>query len=182
MNPLNISYQDMQDAVLNQSTHATAAEAHGLLCGLLCLDGGISSDEWLDYLFGGEGEANEQDRELLDALFETSRRQLDEFDFSFDLLLPEDEAPLAERADALGEWCGGFLAGLGYRAEGVEWSEECTDILRDLAEISRLDPDAPEDGGEPAYTELAEYVRVAVQVIRSEVQPGPASPPIASLH
>jgi len=170
VNSLNISYSDVQDAVMSQSTCVTAAEAHGLLCGLLCLDDGISCDTWLDFLFGDEDEVGDDERERLDALFLATRQHLDEFDFSFDLLLPEEATALSERAEALGEWCSGFLAGLGYRSQTIVWSPEGTGILRDLSEISRLDPNASDEEGESAYAELAEYVRVAVQMLRTEAR------------
>lgn len=176
----NFSYRDVHDLVVNCFESDSAAEAHGLLSGMLCMDAGVSRDDWLDSLSGSaEGEPNallaEPETVLIHDVFEATRRELDDFDFSFEPLLPNDEAPLNERAVALSEWCQGFLTGLGYKDKGSNWPGECTEILNDFVEISRLDPDASGETDEAAYAELTEYVRVGVQVISSELQPG--SPP-----
>jgi yecA family protein len=166
-----LSYDDLQEVVSNHPGTGSAAEAHGLLSGMLCMDEGIDCEVWLANLFGPEENATDSyDRSILDRLFETTRRQLQDFDFSFELLLPDDDAPLEDRAQALGEWCQGFLGGLGYGAQGSDWPGECTELLEDFVQISRLDPEASGETDENAYAELSEYVRVGVQVIRSEFQ------------
>jgi yecA family protein len=166
-----LSYRDIQDIVLDLSDSGSAAEAHGLLAGLLCMDAGIDVESWLEQILGpDEPSPSGRDRALLVRLFEETRRQLNDFDFSFELFLPDDDQPLSERADALGEWCQGFLLGLGYGSKGADWPGECAEILRDFVEISRLDPEVSGEADEAAYAELAEYVRVGVQVIRSELQ------------
>jgi yecA family protein len=166
-----LSYGDIQDVVSNHTGTGSAAEAHGLLSGLLCMDAGIDCELWLEHLFGPETQAPDgRDRGLLAQLFETTQRQLEDFDFSFEPLLPDDESPLETRALALREWCQGFLGGIGYGAKGSDWPGECTEILEDFVEISRLDPEASGETDETAYAELSEYVRVGVQVIRSEFQ------------
>lgn len=167
----DLSYQDVQEIVLNSASVASAAEAHGVLSGLLCLNGQADCDQWLEAIFGeSRSRLDSDERAVLSALCETTRHQLDDFDFSFELLLPDDELPLSERANALGEWCQGFLYGLGYRSDGAEWSGESTEVLHDILEISRLNPDSAGESDEAAYTEIAEYVRVGIQVIRAELQ------------
>lgn len=168
-----ISYRDIQDIVLDYAETGGAAEAHGLLSGMLCMDVGIGYGAWLEHLVdSGEPLPQGRDKAILTELFEGTRRQLDDFDFSFELLLPDDESPLHEQATALGEWCQGFLAGLGYAAKSrdSDWPGECTEILKDFMEISRLDADTSGEADETAYSELAEYVRVGVQVIHSELR------------
>lgn len=170
-----ISYRDIQDIVLDYTDSGGAAEAHGLLSGMLCMDIGIDAGAWLKNLISAEESPPQgRDKALLTQLFESTRRQLDDFDFSFEPLLPDDDSPLEEKATALGEWCQGFLAGLGYAAKskGSDWPGECTEILKDFMEIARLDSNASDEADEEAYAELAEYVRVGVQVIHSELQSG----------
>lgn len=167
------SYGDLQDIVSNQPGSGSAAEAHGLLAGLLCADGGIDRGIWLESVFGpDEAPPAGHDLAVLTRLFEDTRQRLEDFDFSFDPLLPADDSPLAERAQALAEWCRGFLAGLGYAAGESEWPGECTEILRDFVEITRLESDASGETDETAYAELSEYVRLGVLLIHSELQSG----------
>ncbi len=166
-----LSYWDIQDILPDHSDCGNAAEAHGLLAGLLCMDAGVDREFWLNLVFGPEAEvSNAGELAPWTRLFEATRRQLDDFDFSFTLLLPDDDNPLEERADALGEWCRGFLLGLGYGSKDSNWPGECTELLQDFVEITRLDPAASGEADEAAFEELAEYVRVGVQVIQGELR------------
>ncbi|WP_133718006.1 UPF0149 family protein [Methylocaldum gracile] len=172
----DLSYQNVQDVVLNNDSAASAAEVHGVLSGLLCLNSQTDYDQWLEAVFGeSRTNLNPAEHALLSALCETTRRQLDDFDFSFELLLPDDTLPLSDRANALGEWCQGFLYGLGYRSDGADWPGESTEVLHDLLEISRLSPDSAGESDEVAYAEITEYVRIGVQLIRTELQQQPPS-------
>lgn len=167
------SYGEIQDLVLKLPGSVSAAEAHGLLAGLLSADAGIDAAVWLESVFGDTAPPPEShDLALLTQVFEETQRCLEDFDFDFDPLLPGEDSPLTERALALGEWCQGFLAGLGYSAQGSDWPGECTEILRDFVEISRLDPEASGETDEAAYAELSEYVRLGALLIHSELRFG----------
>ena len=63
----------------------------------------------------------DEDRTLLLRLFEQTRDLLGSDEFEFDLFLPEDEALLGERLEALSSWCQGFLFGVGssYSESGL---------------------------------------------------------------
>ena len=54
------------------------------------------------------------------------------------LLLPTDDAPLADRAAALGQWCQGFLHGFGVNAGGLELSTDAKEVLQEISEGERL--------------------------------------------
>lgn len=166
----DISFGEVQESLSGSGATGSAAEAHGLLSGLLCMDSAMDSRQWLQACFGTEPDGIPGvNRERLRQLFDQTRRQLVDFDFSFEPLLPEDDDSLAGRAQALGEWCHGFLQGIGYTGNDSGWPGECTEILRDFCEIVRLDPSAAGEADETAYAELTEYVRIGVQVIHSEL-------------
>ncbi|MDD1649532.1 MAG: UPF0149 family protein [Methylococcaceae bacterium] len=165
----DISFGAIQDSLTGSGASGSAAEAHGLLSGMLCMDSAMDSDQWLHDYFGNELDGIQGvNRARLRQLFDQTRRQLTDFDFSFAPLLPEEEDTLEGRAQALGEWCHGFLQGIGYTGKDSGWPGECTEILRDFLEIVRLDPAVSGETDETAYTELTEYVRIGVQVIHSE--------------
>ena len=67
----------------------------------------------------------------------------------FELLLPEDEAPIEERTRALSLWCNGFLYGLGTTgaADPAGLSTDAGEVVRDLTEITRAGVDVA-DGAE----------------------------------
>lgn len=166
----DISFGEVQEGLDGSGAPGSAAEAHGLLSGLLCMDSALDSRQWLQACLDTEPDSLPgASRERLCQLFEQTRRQLVDFDFSFEPLLPKDEDSLEGRAQALGEWCHGFLQGIGYTGKDSGWPGECTEILRDFYEIVRLDPAAAGEADEAAYTELTEYVRIGVQVIHSEL-------------
>lgn len=165
-----ISFEEIRDTLQYSTLAGGAADAHGLLSGMLCMDSATDSQQWLADCLGSEQDSlHAGSRTLLQQLFEQTRRQLVDFDFSFEPLLPGDEDPLEERAEALGEWCHGFLRGIGFTGKDSNWPGECSEILHDFLEIARLDHAASGETDETAYTELAEYVRVGVQVIHSEL-------------
>ena len=104
---------------------------------------------------------------------------------SFQPLLPADDAPIGDRTSALGEWCQGFLYGLGTGVavpDAASLQGEAAEVLRDMTEITHVDVD-PADGvesNEEAYAELVEFVRVGVQLLYDHLQPmrEPPSPGI----
>lgn len=176
----DVNYLDILDALNYSSMPGSAAEMHGLLSGMLCMDTSANRQQWLEQFFGAELDAIEDEAlASLERLFDQTRRQLVDFDFSFEPLLPaDDDEDVASRARALSEWCHGFLQGIGYQGANSRWPGECAEILGDILEIVQLDTLASSEADEVAYTELAEYVRVGVQVIHSELRS--QAPP--SLH
>ena len=178
-------------ARLMQEARALAdlPEAHGTLAGACCAGEGFSLEDWLREVFpeGRPGVAGGG----MQAVFDRTRGALASGAL-LEPLLPEDDAPVAERAPALGEWCQGFLYGLGTSAlpDPEHLPEQVSEVVRDLTAITRVgvDPDESEEENEQAYAELVEFVRVAVQLVYDELAPFRAGPakaadaPPASLH
>jgi yecA family protein len=164
------------DAVMTSYANVGAAEAHGLLLGMLCVDSEIGTEAWLREMLGDSFERLSADeRRLLAAVYEETRSVLDdETSFAFDLFLPDDETPLPDRTDALGKWCQGFLYGLGQGRADLAWLKEYDELVADILEISKVDAGSVADDDEESYSELTEYLRVGVQLL----YPG-ASPPRA---
>ena len=133
-------------------------------------------DRWMVAVFDTDEQLNaldEDDKQVLAALFQGTQELLKADEFIFDLLLPGDEERISVQASALSEWCQGFLYGVAYMGVGddKEWAEESRGILRDLMEISRLDADNTDDTDEQAFMELHEYVRIGVHMLMEELQP-----------
>lgn len=150
-----------------------ASELHGAFCGWLC-GGGDAGDDWLERLTLEPASAPSVDG-ALDALRTVSAEQLGDPDFAFELLLPADETPLGERADALLAWCRGFLGGFGLAAGATPaLSPEGEEALADLGKIaaSQLSYDDP-DNDEAALEEVAEFVRVAALLLHGDCVLGP---------
>lgn len=164
-------YQTVRDALHAVGAATHASEAHGLLCGMLSAPGDTEPARWLAQVLAGShprGDAARDCLTALTALFEASREDVHDSELRFQPLLPDDGAPLPERAAALGSWCEGYLAGLGLGGAKREAKlpREALEVLRDFGEIARVDTglDADEDN-EGAYAELVEYVRVGALLV-----------------
>lgn len=144
------------------------AEVHGLLCGNACAGGALDDQAWLQRLCeqAGEDLALTADAEALLWFRNRALVNLGDADLRFDLLLPPEAAPLADRLQALSAWCSGFLSGFGLAGGSSDrLDEDAASGLNDLAAIADLDADSEERDAEDSYAELVEYVRVVVLLI-----------------
>lgn len=176
------SYDQLEQKLHSAGAESGAAEAQGLLCGTICAGGKAEPAVWLEHLLG-EGNilsAAAQDcSDMMTALQSDIVRQFHDDALGFALLLPTDEAPLAQRTDDLGHWCAGFLYGLalGGIREGADLPDTVSEVMNDFYEIShaRFAYEATDDSDEEAYMEIVEYVRMSVLLLHAELQPMPAS-------
>jgi uncharacterized protein YgfB (UPF0149 family) len=147
-----------------------AAEFHGGLCGVLCIGGPEAVAAWL-------GRCTAELQDISAQLESASWAALVGDEMAFTPLLPNDDTALPERVRALASWCSGFVSGLGQGGRSFEGalsaSEEVTEIVDDLIEIGKasLDVEAAgdEESAEAAYAEVAEFVRVGVQIVFEEL-------------
>lgn len=153
---------------------ASPSELHGALCGWLA-GGGSDGSDWLARVLADEQAPRPEAGSALQEMHAVSRAQFEDRDFGFALLLPEDDAPLAERSEALFDWCRGFLGGFGLAAgKGPPLSEEGREALDDLARLAAAtpEPDGDEED-EAAYAEIEEFVRVAALLLHGDCVLGP---------
>lgn len=155
-----------------------ASKVHGLLCGLLCVNGALTSETWLNCVVDELPSAKnriQDSQELLFQLQDVTFSQLTADNFSFSLLLPSDHIPIFKRTLALGYWCQGFLSGLGLGGMQKSWalSAEAEEFLNDLLQITQVGFDTQNAGEEDecAYTEIVEYIRVGVLLMEQELRP-----------
>ena len=184
------SHRDLARLLEGARALTEVPEAHGTLVGALCAGGSFGLREWFDEVFpeGRPGAAQQAMQEL----YRWTREALAAGELRFAPVLPDDDAPVAERAQALGEFCQGFLYGLGTSAlpDPEALPTQVAEIVRDIGAITGVgvDPDESEEENEQAYAELVEFVRVGVQLLFDELapyrQPQTAAPdgPPASLH
>lgn len=169
-----LSYSLVDTALTGNDALMPAAEAHGILSSVLCIDMRASLQLWLSLVFDDNREElifSEADLQCLSDLYNQTRQLLESVDFEFDLLLPEDNAALSERAAALSHWCKGFLYGLGAAKQQNDVSDLYQEVLGDINAIAQIDSDVNEgDEDEDDFLQLAEYVRVAAQTIWFENQ------------
>jgi len=174
---LSIKFSDAADALSGANTTLTASEAHGCLCGALCGSNEYTFANWLDELSDETDESNTDSasiQELLQTVYTETVRLLRGDAMEFSLLLPEDDAPLARRAEALAQWCQGFLYGFGSVAgKRQKLASEVDEVIRDLTQIAQASAgdSEPTEDDEEDYAEIIEYIRVGVQTVHDELRP-----------
>ena len=119
-----------------------------------------------DWLIGGGERADAELVQWLDQLFEATLTELEEFsDFQFRILMPDDDASIDARSQALKSFCAGFLSDLG----SYHFDEEVTEALTDLERIAALREEVGEsEENESDLFEIVEFVRVSVLFIFTE--------------
>ncbi|MGH8557314.1 MAG: UPF0149 family protein [Methylococcales bacterium] len=171
----DLFYQDYQQNFDDEGAEFLVAEAHGIMTGMLCVDQSLSFQAWENELRSARIFADDfygRALECMIALFNDTRDKFEEGGFEFSPCLPDDEYPISKRTQALSEWCGGFLYGLGRAGVKISWPDPCKEIICDFIAISDVDPDSDEedDNDEDSLMELIEYIRVGVELIRIELQ------------
>ena len=180
-------YTEIQRVLTEQRSLADAPEAHGTLAGCLCAAVGYRFEDWMHEILP-EGRADALSTAALRQLYLDTAGALEGPEMEFELLLPEDEHPIDSRTLALGQWCQGFLYGLGTSAiqDASALPGEVGEIVRDLTEITHVGVDDGQSAetNESAYAELVEFVRVGVQLVFEELEPlrDRPPPPEAALH
>jgi hypothetical protein len=101
-------------------------------------------------------------------LYTVTAAALEDEEFDFHPLLPDDDDDIVARTAALAAWSRGFLAGFAHMTAGTgkapaTLSEDSSEILKDFANIAQAGVDEGEAGdeAESAYMELVEYLRFA---------------------
>jgi len=178
----SIKFSDAAAALTSAST-AAIAEAHGCLSGALCASHDYSLARWREELLHDVSEMTASEaaaieaapvQDLLQTLYTGTLRALRGDEMEFAPFLPDDDAPLAQRAEALAQWCQGFLYGFGSVSSGQrKYPAEVEEVLRDLAQIARATAGdtEPTDADEADYVEIVEFIRAGVQLLHDELRP-----------
>lgn len=183
---MQISYQDWSDFLLRVGAICSPAELHGLLCGIQTRG---HQDDWKAHVreFMDLLDADDMTsvNTALEAQFELIGVALNDDQFNLQPLLPDDALPLSARAEALAQWCQGFLHGLATHGEAalLRLDEEAREALIDLAKIAQLeDADAESEEAEQDLMELVEYTRMTLFSVVSQLRAEAAVPASATRH
>lgn len=169
------SYLSLNTVLVQNSIGMTAAEMHGLISGMIC--GGSNDNSWKVLLHDltNEGIAFSQTLAVpVQQLYDQTKHALEEDGFSFQMLVPNDDATLFERVDALSGWVNHFLLGLGVmQPKLAQVKDEVGEAIDDLRNIGQLGYDQDEDQEEleQSLEEVSEYVRMAAMLCHSEFSP-----------
>ena len=166
-------WADVVVATERLSLASTPAELHGALCGWLAA-GGEDTPAWPAQVMADAALPTPAPDDALDRLRTASASQLGDTDFGFQLLLPDDDVAVVDRAAAMFDWCRAFLGGFGLAVADKKLSEEAEEALGDIANLAaaRVDDVDPE-GDEESLAEIEEYLRMAVLLLHADCTLGP---------
>lgn len=165
-----MTYQIIDSILERHAADTDAAEAHGIATGMLCVDERVAGSTWVNELFEQNPELSNSEMDALVGVFERTRKLLGSDGFEFDLFLPDDDAMLMQQVDALRSWCQGFLFGIGYGYSSAIWPGDSGEILKDVVEFTKLETGAHTEEDEQAFTEINEYLRAAVLLLRDDLR------------
>ncbi|HAT6978732.1 TPA: UPF0149 family protein [Legionella pneumophila] len=167
-------YDDFVQSISVLALTMSGSELHGIMCGYLCAGADSQGEAYIRALLNNR--KDEQSRNALLSMFSVfsiSQQQINNFDFEFQMLLPDDDESLVIRAQAFSEWCEGFTQGLTIAGVGMEqfYEEESQDALQHLIEFAEMDCESLEVGeeDEQALMEVSEYTRMAVLRLHSDL-------------
>lgn len=163
---LSIKFAALHDALETAGALVDAAEAHGILTGLLCT--GEDSDETLMNALGSHPHAPLE--AILHAVRTETRATLTSGEFTFEPLLPDEGASMAERSASLTAWCQGLIVGITFGGASPlrALSPEVDEVLHDIEALADADGTVEESD----LLEITEYLRVGIQSIYDEAQIG----------
>jgi uncharacterized protein YgfB (UPF0149 family) len=171
-------YTLMRQLLADAAPDISPASLHGALTGYLC-SGAAPDPEIFSDLF--ETPLPEVVLRLLDRLGNEVQDLLQQTDYSFQPLLPEDDSTLLDRLGALGQWCDWFNIGFaaGYADPQTPLSVEVMEILNDFGQLAEVEvPDADSEDDERYLMELVEYVRMAAIAVSQQMHDEPAAAPV----
>ena len=154
-------------------------EAHGGICSQICFDIDYF-EEFVPLDQSDDGASVSVQigayRKALLKIIDENAKTLKDGDLDFELIIPDENYTIQERAEALSIWCQGFIDGVSFllseQGLKIDQSEnkESFEIIEDFTQISTLDSHSinEEVDEELALMELIEFVRLSVQMIYDE--------------
>lgn len=168
------SYDEFAEFVTILNFHVSASLLHGMMCGYLCAGADDRGEAYLRALLNNKTDKTSRDALLiLFGVFSFSQHQINNLDFEFSMLLPDDEESLLVRAHAFSEWCEGFVQALTLSgiSSNQFYDEEAQDAFQYFVEFAELDYETLDidEEEEHALIEVSEYARMAVLRLHSEL-------------
>ncbi|WP_432451842.1 MULTISPECIES: UPF0149 family protein [unclassified Agarivorans] len=180
-------YEDLAELLLSSKILISPAEAHGILSGMLAA--GLPTDgDWLSQMNmlinDGQGLPVDLKKQLTQVMEATYAGMSDSL-LGFQLLLPDEEALVEDRTEALAQWVQSFLVGFGVvQSELNKLAADIQELVKDFTEISQLSSDLEDDEeeNEQALFQVVEYVRIGAITIFAHLTASASDQQSPTLH
>ena len=180
---LAATYDEFERVLREARALPEPAEAHGTLAGALCSSRDYGLIEWLREILPDDSPDDAAlQSSVLQNVYDSMVRTLVGNDADFEPLLPDDDAPLGERADALSSVVPGISVRPRLRHHGGSGHRCPPRPARSFATSPRSrtsvsTPDEENEENEVAFAEVVEFVRVGVQLLFVELAPARGEEP-----
>ena len=168
----NVSFDDLNDTLIKFDSMTEASEAHGTLCGMICISGQANINQWLSLIFENQDPNDlslQSTKQVLTNLYTETLEKFTNSNYDLDIFTHDDNISLDVRIEDLGYWCQGFLYGLSLSGltDINKLPEEASEILQDMSDISKAgySTEDSDEENENAFAEIIEYIRVGVYVV-----------------
>lgn len=166
------SYENLETALARAKLGISPADLHGSVTGYLCAGGHGRGHELLTALAleGDEAGTAGKLHALLDAITG---------DVSHRLRTGEPVTPLlpsgsvVARADAMVDWCRGFLGGLALRGELAEAAKipELRELLEDFSQIAAMHLRCDDEDDEASLQDVLDFIRGGIARLHAALAP-----------
>lgn len=169
------SYETFNESISALDLPISGSELHGVMCGYLVGGDQRQGEGYLRALMLKKPEKTIREAaRTLFSVYAVTEQQLTNFGFELQLLLPDDNAPLYERARAFSEWCEGFsqgmtVAGVNFTSLKSEEAQEAVQHITEFANLDYEEVDVTEED-ERALMEVIEYTRMAILHLYSDIR------------
>ncbi|MEX1056766.1 MAG: UPF0149 family protein, partial [Natronospirillum sp.] len=150
---MGLDYYAVDDVLAEFDPTESVAFLHGSLLARLVSGERLRREEWLDAvrsLLEIEAEFTQAQAEPIQLFYDESLQGLEPKNAEPQGPLLPVHAPLADRLEALAEWCAAFVSTLGMVGKLHDPAEDDKELLSDLIAISQLDPSAETDAAAEA--------------------------------
>ena len=179
-NKSKLDFSSAQAVITTENIQSHASEIHGVLTGLVCA--GFTFEEqsyivMLNDLFNNGEVFPDAVKTVIKQMYSELWADILDDDYAFQLMLPDDDESIVERANGLSNWVQGFNLGFGLQQKNNPVaSSEVKEVLTDFAEIANLSDEMEEDEDtEQAYFEISEYVRISALLCFTELGSSPTT-------
>lgn len=171
-------YAQINQLVDDYELDISPSQLHGIITGSACMAGLFpEAADYLKLIKPYESMNPKQLLQLRDSLnacFNHTLQLLDSHMFEFELALPDENSCSDNRTDELAAWCRGFITACGSSVEtGDVLGADAGEAFQDVGEIAcAVKGEGETEEIEQALAELQEYVRISVQLIFDDLNPG----------
>ncbi|MGB0937863.1 MAG: UPF0149 family protein [Colwellia sp.] len=162
-----IDFASAQAVITTQECQTHVSEIHGALVGLVSSGFNFEDQSYLPLMrdmFNSGDKFTAKVEKTIEQMYSEIWTDILDDEYTFQLLIPDDDDSIIERAHALATWVQGFNLGFALQLKSNKInSSDVKEIIGDFSEIANLASEDMDEGesAEQDFFEISEYVRIS---------------------